>query len=154
MVNEIKIKYNTDIIKWLLTVFLLLGNLLLLVADRGELTFMIIWEISINSLAVFSFIMLSIFPRLYYVFDEKGCSFQNRYGKKYTNIAWEDVISISYGYFGIIPDGLVIKWKEHCIKKEISFTISPKQARMLYEKCPQIKALVDNLDGENIEFSN
>jgi len=77
-----KIRINLNIIKWCLTCCLLLGNLLLLAKNDDKL-FIIIYEISINVLAIGSFILLSFFPRIYYIFDEYGISYQNKKGKEY-----------------------------------------------------------------------
>ncbi len=138
-----KIKINLNILKWGLTCFFLLGNLLLL-AKNDDRLFIIIYEISINILAICSFSLLSFFPRLYYIFDDCGVSYQNRRGKEFIYIRWDEVIDISYTFvLGFIPDGLEIKWKTEGIVKNITLIISLKQSREIYNVIPKVKDIID-----------
>lgn len=139
-----KIKYNINNLKWATTIFFLLGNLFLIrykvTVDR---TFFIWFLPLTNCLAIISFIILSIFPRRYYVFDEKGCSFHNKNGKVYYCLYWEDVIKISYGYWGFISNGVEIEIKEHCNIVKYTLAISNKQAKKVYYAIPKVKEIVD-----------
>lgn len=140
---NIKIKINLNLIKWSLTCFFLLGNLLLF-AKNDDILFIVIYEISINLLAICSFVLLSFFPRLYYIFDEGGISYQTKKGKEFVYISWENIEDISYVYaLGFIPDGLEVKWKDKDKVRNITLLISRKQAQELYKAIPQIQNIVD-----------
>lgn len=141
---NIKIRVNLNLIRWTTTCFFLLGNLLLL-TKTDNILFIIIYEISINLLAVCSFILLSFFPRLFYIFDECGISYQTKKGKELVYISWDSIEDISYVYaMGLIPDGLEIKWKDKDKVRNITLLISRKQAQELYKSIPQIKEIIDN----------
>ncbi len=128
-----KIRINLNIIKWCLTCCLLLGNLLLLAKNDDKL-FIIIYEISINVLAIGSFLLLSFFPRIYYIFDEYGISYQNKKGKEYLHISWKNIVDISYIYIlGFIPDGLEIKWQIQDKLNKYTLTISRKQSKEVFK---------------------
>lgn len=130
--TELRVKINVNSVKWMLLCFLLLGNLLLL-AKNDDLLFIIIWEIAVNGIAIGSFILLSFLPRLYYIFNDKGISYQNKKGKEYIFIPWEKVENISYGYiFGVFPDGLEIKWQKNGVIKKMTLLISVKQYKEVY----------------------
>lgn len=140
---QIKLKYKLKYVKWMLLCFFLLGNLLLL-APNDDLLFIIIYEISINVLAIGSFVLLSFFPRLYYIFDEKGMSYQNRKGKEYIYIPWDKVEKMSYGYvFGIIPDGLEIILKNGAEIKNMNIAITFKQAQEIYNGIQAVRDVMD-----------
>lgn len=142
--NELKLKYNITIIKWSLFCFFLLGNFLLL-ARNDDKIFIIIWEISVNSLAIGSFITLSFLPRLYYVFDDKGMSYQNYRGREYIFIPWDKVVEISYIYIlGFIPDGLEIKWRDNSAIRNMTLSLSVKQVRTVYKVNEFIRGIIDN----------
>lgn len=138
-----KIKCNVALIKWLITIFFLLGNLLFITYEKEDMISGICLGIIINFLAIFSFVMLSIFPRCYYIFDEEGCSLQNRKGKAYYHISWEDVTRMFYGYWLLLPQGLVIDFKDHCVKKEFVLMLSNKQVELICNTFPKVKEIMD-----------
>lgn len=142
--NELKLKLNVTIIKWILVCLLLTGNFILL-ARIDDLLFVIIWEISINCLAICSFILLSFLPRLYYIFNDKGISYQNYKGKEYIFISWENVIDISYIFIlGFIPDGLEVKWRDGATKRNMTLILSVKQARTVYNSISIVHEIINN----------
>lgn len=130
--TELRVKINVNSVKWMLLCFLLLGNLLLL-AKNDDLLFIVIWEIAVNGIAIGSFILLSFLPRLYYIFNDKGVSYQNKKGKEYIFIPWNKVKDISYGFiFGVFPEGAEIKWQENGETKKMTLSISVKQYKEVY----------------------
>ena len=138
--NKLKIKYNVNLLKWTATIFFLLVNLLFIFYEEEDIIGFICMGVITNSLAIFSFIMLSIFPRIYYVFDENGCSYQNSKGQEKFYIAWDNIENINYIYvLGIIPDGLELKFKTDFE----NILISPKQAKLVCDTFPKVKALID-----------
>ena len=142
--KELKLKYNVTLIKWILFCGLLLGNLLLL-APNEDLLFIIIWEVSLNCLAVVSFIALSFLPRLYYIFNKDGISYQNYKGKEYIFISWDKIVDISYVKFlGLIPDGLEIKWREGASIRNMTLVLSIKQVRELYNSNSFVYEFINN----------
>ena len=144
--EQLKIRINVDIIKWTFTIFFLVGNFfLILFVDENntweDWIVTIIWGISANVLAMFTYIMLSIFPRLYYIIDEKGVSFQNRKGKEKFYKSWEDVESITYVYC-IIPEGLQVKYVND-IEESYIICVSQKEARDIYKKIARVREIMD-----------
>jgi len=141
--NFLKIKINLSNLKWSLFCFLLLWNLVLLVP--GEKTLFVILFLTVtNVLAILSVVLLTLFPRLYYVFNETGVSFENRKGKEFIFISYDSILESSYIYiFGIFRDGLEIVYKERCEKKNFTLMISPKQAKEIYNNVPAIKEIID-----------
>lgn len=110
------LKFNNAIFKWGLTIFFLCGNLFLLAI--GSCKTQSDWIILItvlcvsNTCALLSFVLFSIFPKWYYEFDENGVAFYKTKSKN-NKIDWGDIISTEYVYaFGIIPEGLRIKWSD------------------------------------------
>lgn len=142
--NILKIKYNVKILKWVVTISFLLANLLFILYNDEEKLVFVCWGISTNGLAIFLFVILSVFPRRYYIFDENGCSYQNIKGMEYFYINWENVIAISHCSWFIISDGFIIDMKEHCTQRKYNLVISPKQLRLVYDKFPKVKAIVDS----------
>ena len=75
----IEIKFNVSLLKWGLTIFFLCGNLFAFASgtcrSQSDWNLLIIILILSNCLAGVSFLLLSIFPRWYYVFDENGVTF-------------------------------------------------------------------------------
>lgn len=141
--GELKLKYNLTVVKWILFCGLLLGNFLLLVPN-DDLLFIIIWEISVNLLAIGSFIAFSFLPRLYYIFNDDGLSYQNYNGKEYIFIPWDKVTDISYVYIlGFIPDGLEIKWRQDSGIRDITLCISAGQAKQVYNSIPFVRDILD-----------
>ena len=137
----IKIKINISHIKWVLVCILLLGNLLLL-APNDDLVFIVIYEISINTLIILFFVLLTIFPKRYYIFDENGISYQNRKGKEYVYIPYSSITNISYVYvYGIIRDGMEVAWKDKYEEKNITLVLSPKQARKICNEVEPLRRL-------------
>lgn len=141
--NKLKIKCNVKLLKWTLTIFFLLGNLLFCAYEKEDMIQFLCFGIVINFLAIFSFVMLSIFPRCYYIFDKQGCRCQNIKGKTYYFINWEDVSRISYGYWFMIPDGLIIEFKDHCERKKYTLALSTVQVRLVYDTFPEVKEIID-----------
>lgn len=142
--TELRVKINVNSIKWVLLCFLLLGNLLLLAKNDDDLLFIIIWEIAVNGLAIGSFILLSFLPRLYYIFNDNGVSYQNRKGKEYVFIPWHKVENISYGYiFGVFPDGLEIRWNDNGEVKKMTLSISVKQFKEVYCSIQAVSDIVN-----------
>lgn len=143
--NKIKIRFNVKHIKWALVVcfFMAIVMPLFALGRTEDKTFIIICESSMSCLAIFSFVMLSIFPRLYYIFDEKGVSFQNRKGEERKYIAWDTVEDINYIFcLGFIPEGMEIKWKDGSNIQTFVVGITPKQARLIYDSIPQVHNIV------------
>lgn len=144
--NKLKIKFNVSPLKWATTVFFLSGNFMLIYTGNAKM-FYLWWEISVNGMAIFAFVMLSIFPRRYCIFDGKGCSIQKSNGKEYAYVNWDDVDSLEFVYCLFYPEGLLIKWKEHCINKQIiRFPISKRHAKKVYDTIPEVKALMIHFD--------
>ena len=141
-----KIRIDVTPLKWATTIFFLLGNLVLIGSDIGkDTTIVIVWEVSINFLAIFSFVMLSFFPRMYYVIDNNGVSFQTRKGKEISYTSWEGVEDIHYTYTGgLIYEGVHFIFKQGYQSKLIGMTISPKQAKRVYENIPKFKEIIDS----------
>lgn len=139
--EQLKYKYNVRHLKWLITSLILVGNLGLLLID-GAKTWedwraIIIWEVSVNLLALFTFIMYSIFPRHYYVIDEKGFSLENGKGEKIFYESWEGVKSIHY-----ISEGFVIRYKDES-KEEYVMCVQKKEAREIYKKIARVREIMD-----------
>lgn len=59
------------------------------------------------------------------------------------NLEWKDVVNIGYSYSGFIPSGLYLEWFEDGKKNEITFSISVKQAREIYNNISPFKILID-----------
>lgn len=155
MESYIKVKFNSVLVlKWVLLVFFLLWNLLFLTIDdkttyEGIILYIIIAVVA-DSLAIFSFVMLSHFPRIYLVFDEEGCSSQNWKGKKYVNIPKEDILSMNFGYMmGIFP-GIDIVWRniEQGRKTWTQFSVSKKNWMAIYDAIPWVKEMIDGKGKE------
>lgn len=142
--NKLKIKYNVKLLKWTLTIFFLLGNLLFCAYEKEDMVQFLCFGIVINFLAIFSFVILSIFPRIYFVFDENGCSYQDSKGNEKDYVSWDNVKKLSYIYvMGVYPEGLEIEYKPEFKNRWISIAISPKQARLVYNTFPKVKELID-----------
>lgn len=143
--QEIKIKVNVNLIKWCLTIFILTFNISLLGIGRNEdeTLFIIIFEVSINCLAILNFVLLSIFPRFYYVINNNGVSFQNRKGREISYVSWNYVKKLHYEYVLFVPQGVMFEFVEGYQNKQVGMSISKKQARMLYENLPSIRPLFD-----------
>ena len=151
----IKVKFNSVLVlKWVLLVFFLLFNLGYLAITeewtQEGIFLTIVITVVADCLAVFSFIMLSFFPRIYLVFDEEGCSSQNWKGKRYVNIPKEDILSMNFGYMmGIFP-GLDIVWRniEQGRKTWTQFEVSKKNWMAIYNAIPWVKEMMDS-QGKN-----
>lgn len=63
------------------------------------------------------------------------------------NLEWKDVVNIGYSYSGFIPSGLYLEWFEDGKKNEITFSISVKQAREIYNNISPFKILIDKNDA-------
>lgn len=88
--EELKLKAKCRVYKWVFTLFFLSGNFALLV-DMAGMAFYICVGILANGLAVATFVLLSIFPRTYYVFDQEKVSIRSQRGKEKRCIFWKDV---------------------------------------------------------------
>lgn len=124
---KLEIKHNATALKWITT----LSSLLC-----GIIVFLItIWDAPVLSLifcsifigfAVLFFILLSIFPRTHYLFDETGITSRNAKGKVRFFISWDKVkeINCSVGMFWVIPyfEGMSIKIEERMISVDMKFT--------------------------------
>ena len=124
MAKILRYKYNMNTIKWLLTIVFLLFNLII---KQGDKNFKIIFGISTNSCAILSFLLLSIFPRKYYVFTINGISYQKRNKKEIWFISWKDVKEIYYEGVGILPVAVVIEYENVFEKGIKALHISYKQ---------------------------
>ncbi len=142
--NKIKIKFNIKILKWTATLVFLSGNLLFIAYEKEDMIQFMCFGIIINILAIFSFVMLSIFPRIYFVFDENGCSYQDRKGNEKDYVYWDNVAKLSYIYvLGVYPEGLEIEYKPGFESRWVSIAISPKQSRLICGTIPKVKELID-----------
>lgn len=141
--NKLKIKYNVNILKWTATLFFLSGNLLFCAYKKEDMIQFMCFGIIINILAIFSFVMLSIFPRRYYIFDENGCSYQDHKGGEKNYISWDNIKSLFYSYsFGIFPEGLDFEFKQGYENRWIGLAISHRQVKMLCDAFPKVKELI------------
>ena len=147
--NYIKIKYHPTAIKWLLTIFFLVFNLALFTIDDASTPedniVTIIIVVVANCLAIFSFIILSYFPKLYFVFEDDGCSFQNRKKKRIINISKENILKIGFGYFTVLP-AVEIIWRDATTYKrnKTYFEMSYKSYMEIYNSMQWVKELADN----------
>jgi len=145
----LKIKYYNAPIKWAITIFFLMWNLLLLAYDRcvdkNDFIVLITVIVSANVLAIFSFVLLSIFPRRYYIFDDNGITVQNNRGEKRFYVEWDNINKIEYIYelFGIIPGGLEFKYIPGYKNPLHRVVISPKDARLVYQSISKAKEIID-----------
>ena len=143
----IKIKYKPTLIKWAVTIFFLAFNLMLLTLDEKsgfpeDLTTIYIVLVA-DALAILSFVLLSFFPRFYFVFDEKGCSFQNKKQKKYLEICRQDIIKISFGR--VLEPEMEIQWRDNEQQKTVKteFIMPRKSFLEIYNAIPWVKEFVD-----------
>ncbi len=142
--NKLKIKCNVKLLKWTLTIFFLLGNLLFCAYEKEDMIQFLCFGIVINFLAIFSFVILSIFPRIYFVFDENGCSYQDRKGNEKNYIAWDNVKSLYYSYaLGIIPEGLDFEFKQGYENRWIGLAVTSKQVKLISDTFPKVKELIN-----------
>lgn len=149
--NSIKIKFNVSLIKWGLIIFFLVGNLTLFLLGKCEtindLIIIIATVLSCNVLAALSFILLSIFPKWYYVFDNSGVRFfMNKKEKAY--IQWANVVHAQSSYaFDLIFEGLQLKYKQGLDSKILVICISQKS---IQDICQHIPAFNDIVHGNYI----
>ncbi len=147
--NYVIIKYHPTVIKWLLTIFFLVFNLALFTIDDASTPedniVTIIIVVVANCLAIFSFIFLSYFPKLYFVFEDDGCSFQNKKQKRIINISKEDILKIGFGYFTVLP-AVEIIWRDATTykKNKTYFEMSYKSYMKIYNSIQWVKELEYN----------
>lgn len=146
--EKLKIKFYNAPLKWAFTIFFLLWNLILLAYDTcaSKNDFIILFTVivSVNLLAILSFVLLSIFPRWYYIFDNKGVTFQNRKGKLKFHVDWDNINKIEYVYeMGVYPGGWNFEYKSGYKNAYTGVIISPKQAKLVYQTIPKVKEIID-----------
>lgn len=145
----LKMKFYNAPLKWILTIFFLLWNFFLLIynrcADKNDFIMLFTMVVSGNVLAILSFVLLSIFPRLYYIFDNNGVTFQNRKGKIKFYVEWDNISKIEYVYEmgGLYPGGWNFEYKSGYKNTYLGVVISPKQARLVYQTIPKVKEIID-----------
>lgn len=143
----LKIKLYIKPLKWAVTIFFLAWNLILLAMnrceDQSDFITMIIVVVIANVLAILSFILLSVFPNYYYIFDNNGVTFQNRKGIVKFHVDWDNIYDINYVYgFGIYPEGLKFEYKPNYQCDYSGVIISPKQARLVYQTIPKVREII------------
>lgn len=127
-------KYNIKIIKWLLTLLILLFNMGLIGGNRE---FQIKFGIFINFSAVLIFVLFTLFPRRYYFISEKGISYQKANGKEKWFLSWRKIRKMDYCSVGIIPVAVEV-WYEGLTGEECkALHISYKQYSEIIEKFNQ-----------------
>lgn len=138
--GELKLKAKCTSLKWILTIFFLLWNLTLL-AGGDNISFYICMGILANGLAVATFVLLSIFPRTYYVFDQDKISIRSHQGKEKRCIYWKDVILFGYSQIAGFPIDVEIRywsdvaWGEELKKKGDELFISFDEYNQVVEFC-------------------
>lgn len=108
---QLKFKMNLTALKWAATIFCLMFNIVY-IAPGDDITFLIVYGLIVNGLAVATFILLSIFPREFYVFNEKGISIRKGKRKEKKFIPWDTVNEMQYYYFGGYPEGVRGKYRD------------------------------------------
>lgn len=133
--KEIKLKVNRRALKCVAIIFFLLWNLVFIGGDGGDdKTFLMWYYIIVNSLALITFVLSCIFPRSYYVIDERGISYRNGKGKQKREILWKDITFFGYLYFTIIPVDVEIKYCSDCKEEKAILEISHKQYLRIIEE--------------------
>ena len=95
---------------------------------KGEISFKLSIGIIVNLLALTVFILLSIYPKKYYLISQTGISYHKKDGTKIWDLNWESIIKMEYYSAGIfpIPAGAEIVYKEFGEEKLRAFQISYK----------------------------
>lgn len=135
----LKAKFCTSL-KWILTIFFLLWNFTLL-AGGDDISFYICMGILANGLAVATFVLLSIFPRTYYIFDQEKISIRSHRGKEKRCIYWKDVFLFGFWQVACFPIDAEIQywadadWGEELKKKGDELFISFDEYNQVVEFC-------------------
>lgn len=150
MEDELIFKCNTKLYKWTFSILLLIGNIILTALGEcdslGEKIFVIAFAVGADLLSVLVFVLLSFFPRI----DESGYRCRNKKGEYTECLSWEDVLDIRYEYScGIFPEGMILIYKEFEHEKQVIISISPKQAKMVYNAIHRVKEIVDRTAGRS-----
>ncbi len=98
---------------------------------------MIVFGITINGLAVLSFVLFSVLSRDYCIFNENGISYRTRKGKIKREILWDEIVFFGYLYCLCFPLNVEIRYLRNGEKKQDVLEITYKQ----YENIIKIFAL-------------
>lgn len=129
----LKYKYSNSSLRWLAPCAFLSANVCLF--GSGDALFAILFGIFINLSAILTFILLSIFPRTYYCFDEEGIKYFNRKNVLKWQILWEDVKAFYCFTVMDIPTDYYIEYRKDVGEKSRkTIHITYKQYCEIYDK--------------------